>query len=155
MSDLRLRRATGADALKLWQWRNEPATRAASFASDPIAYDDHVKWLETKLRDRDVFVLIAIGEGETEIGYVRLDVRGDAAEVNLSLDRAHRGRGLGTSAIRAATEYAVSSLGIARVTARVRPENTMSIRAFRAAGFTPTAARRVAGTESTELEWRP
>jgi RimJ/RimL family protein N-acetyltransferase len=110
MSDLRLRRATGADALKLWQWRNEPATRAASFASDPIAYD-HVKWLETKLRDRDVFVLIAIGEGETAIGYVRLDVRGDAAEVNLSLDRAHRGGGLGTSAVRAATEYAVSSQG--------------------------------------------
>jgi RimJ/RimL family protein N-acetyltransferase len=151
MSDLRLRRATGADALKLWQWRNEPETRVASFTRDPIEYDDHVKWLETKLGDRDVFVLIAIGEGEAEIGYVRLDVHGDAAEVNLSLDRAHRGRGLGTSAIRAATEYAVS-LGIARVTARVRPENTVSIRAFRAAGFTPTGAGRVA--ESTELEWR-
>jgi RimJ/RimL family protein N-acetyltransferase len=155
MSDLRLRRATGADALKLWQWRNEPGTRAASFTSDPIEYDDHVKWLETKLGDRNVFVLIAIGEGETEIGYVRLDVHGDAAELNLSLDPAHRGRGLGTSAIQVAIEYAVGTLRLGRVTARVKPANTASIRAFRAAGFVPTGTGRGRETESVELEWRP
>jgi GNAT superfamily N-acetyltransferase len=107
MSDIRLRPATGEDARNLWQWRNEPETRAASFSTEPIAYDDHVKWLATKLRDRDVFILIAIGQGEVEIGYVRLDVRGDAAEMSLSLDRAYRGRGLGASAIRAATEFVV------------------------------------------------
>lgn len=155
MSDLRLRRATAADAAKLWQWRNEPDTRAASFSSEPIAYEDHARWLETTLRDRDVFLLIAIGEGETEIGYVRLDVHGDAAEVNLSLDRAHRGRGLGTSTIRAAAEYAVGALRIGRVIARVKPGNTVSIRAFRAAGFTPVGVDPVRGSESVALEWRP
>ena len=151
---MRLRAATGADALKLWQWRNEPDTRAASFSGEPIAYDDHVRWLETTLRDRDVFVLIAIGEGEAEIGYVRLDRHGDAAEVNLSLDRAYRGRGLGMSAIRAATEYAVGALKISRVMARVKAGNTASIRAFGAAGFTPVETGGEAGTESIELEWR-
>jgi RimJ/RimL family protein N-acetyltransferase len=152
---MRLRPATGADALKLWQWRNEPDTRAASFQREPIAYDDHVKWLETKLGDRNVFVLIAIGEGEAEIGYVRLDLHGDAAEVNLSLEPAYRGRGLGASAIRAATEYAVNRLKIGRMIARVRPENTASMRAFRAAGFMATEAGRIRSTESIELEWRP
>jgi len=155
MSDLRLRRATAADAAKLWEWRNEPDTRAASFNSEPIAYADHVNWLETTLRDRDVVMLIAIGEGETEIGYVRLDLHGDAVEVNLSLDRAYRSRGLGTSAIRAATEYAVNAVRIGRVTAHVKPGNTVSIRAFRAAGFEPIGAERVRGSESIELEWRP
>jgi RimJ/RimL family protein N-acetyltransferase len=155
MSDLRLRRATAADAAKLWEWRNEPDTRAASFNSEPIAYGDHVRWLETKLRDRKVFMLIALGEGETEVGYVRLDVHDDAVEVNLSLDRAHRGRRLGTIAIRAATEYAVGALRVRRVTARVKPGNTASIRAFRAAGFTPIAAEQVGGSEWVELEWRP
>jgi UDP-2,4-diacetamido-2,4,6-trideoxy-beta-L-altropyranose hydrolase len=154
MSDLRLRPATSADALKLWQWRNEPDTRAASFDGEPIAYGDHTRWLEAKLNDENVFVLIAIAGGEAEIGYVRLDRRGDSLEVNLSLDRSQRSRGLGTSAIRAATEYAVDTLGIGRLTARVKPENTASIRAFRAAGFAPREARPIRGAETVELEWR-
>ena len=153
MSDIRLRPVTAGDARKLWQWRNEPETRAVSFCTAPIAYDDHVQWLASKLRDRNVFILIVIGEGEVEIGYVRLDVHGDAAEMSLSLDRAHRGRGLGPSAIRAATEFAMNTLGIHRVTARVRPENAASLGAFRAAGFSTTDV--VATVEgSTEVVWR-
>jgi UDP-2,4-diacetamido-2,4,6-trideoxy-beta-L-altropyranose hydrolase len=152
MSDIRLRPATGDDARSLWQWRNEPATRAASFNTEPIAYDEHVKWLATKLRDGNVFILIAVVEGEAEIGYVRLDIHGDAAEMSLSLDRAYRGRGLGSSAMRAATEFAVNTLGIQRVMARVRPGNAASLGAFRAAGFWPTAA--VTARDSIELAWR-
>jgi RimJ/RimL family protein N-acetyltransferase len=152
MSDIRLRPATGDDARNLWQWRNEPETRAASFSTEPIAYDDHVKWLAAKLRDRNVFILIAVGEGEVEIGYVRLDVHGDAAEMSLSLDRTHRGRGLGSSAIRAATEFVVNRLGIERVTARVRPGNAASLGAFRAAGFSAADAGTV--RDSMELVWR-
>jgi RimJ/RimL family protein N-acetyltransferase len=154
MSDLRLRPANSADALKLWQWRNEPDTRAASFDSEPIAYGDHARWLEAKLNDENVFVLIAVAGGEAEIGYVRLDRHGDSVEVNLSLDRSRRGRGLGTSAIRAATEYAVDTLGIGRLTARVKPENTASVRAFRAAGFIPSERASVGGADTIALEWR-
>jgi RimJ/RimL family protein N-acetyltransferase len=58
------------------------------------------------------------------------------------------------SAIRAATEYAVGTLKISRVLARVKAGNTASIRAFGAAGFTPTETGGDAGTESIELEWR-
>ena len=152
MSDIRLRPATGDDARNLWQWRNEPETRAASFSTEPIGYDDHVKWLATKLRDRHVFILIAVGQGEVEIGYVRLDVHGDAAEMSLSLDRAYRGRGLGAGTIRAASEFVVNTLGIQRVTARVRPGNAASLGAFRAAGFAAADADTV--RDSLELVWR-
>jgi RimJ/RimL family protein N-acetyltransferase len=152
MSDIRLRPATGGDARNLWQWRNEPETRAASFSTEPIAYDDHVKWLTAKLRDRNVFILIAVGDGDVEIGYVRLDVHGDAAEMSLSLDRAHRGRGLGASTIRAATEFAVNTLGIRCVTVRVRPGNAASLGAFRAAGFSATGV--ASARDSMDLVWR-
>jgi RimJ/RimL family protein N-acetyltransferase len=72
--------------------------------------------------------------------------------MSLSLDRAYRGRGLGASAIRAATEFVVNTLGIQRVTARVRPGNAASLGAFRAAGFTAADAPTV--RDSLELVWR-
>ncbi len=152
MSDIRLRPASGQDARNLWQWRNEPETREASFTTEPIAFDDHVRWLEAKLRDRNVFILIAVGQDGVEIGYVRLDVHGDAIEMSLSLDRTHRGRGLGARAIRAATEFAVDTLGIQRVIARVKAGNAASLGAFRSAGFSPSD---VGGArDSVELAWR-
>ena len=47
---LQLRPVTPRDARLLFDWVNEPRTRAMSFLSQPIEWDQHCNWLEERLR---------------------------------------------------------------------------------------------------------
>src|SRR5262249_6245706 len=134
-SRVRLRPARVVDARQLRDWRNEAETRAASFDSTPIAWESHVRWLEGKLADPNVRVLIATDESGEDVGFVRLDADGDAAEISVSIDRSHRGRGIGTQVIREAATFALAELGVRWVVAHIKSGNTRSIRAFTGAGF--------------------
>jgi RimJ/RimL family protein N-acetyltransferase len=142
---LRLRPATIADADLLLAWRNDPETRAASFTSDEISRDTHVRWLERKLADADCALLI-VEHGGQPVGQVRLDREGDAAEIHIALAPAARGRSLGREALRAAVTATPEVLGARRVEARVKEDNVASLRAFEAAGF------RVVGRERGVVE---
>src|SRR5262249_14791779 len=46
---LQLRLATREDAGLLWQWANDPQTRANSFHQESIPWDQHVSWYTAKL----------------------------------------------------------------------------------------------------------
>jgi RimJ/RimL family protein N-acetyltransferase len=126
-----------ADADLLLSWRNDPATRAASFNSAEISRDTHLCWLGRTLKDENCALLIVEVAGEA-IGQVRLDRSHedrDAAEIHIALDPAARGRSIGRLALRAAVGEAPSRIGARRIQARVKPENEASLRAFAAAGF--------------------
>jgi RimJ/RimL family protein N-acetyltransferase len=135
--DIRLRSATAADADVLLAWRNDAGTRAASFNSEEIPRDGHVRWLAAKLNDPDCALLIVEAQGEA-VGQVRLDRSDedrDVAEIHIALDPAARGRSIGRRALRAAVGEAPAKIGAHRIEARVKPENEASLRAFEAAGF--------------------
>lgn len=135
--DVRLRDATAADADVLLAWRNDAGTRAASFNSEEIPRDGHVRWLAAKLNDPGCALLIIEAEGAA-VGQVRLDRSHedpDVAEIHIALDLAARGRSIGRRALRAAVGEAKSRIGARRIEARVKPENEASLRAFEAAGF--------------------
>jgi RimJ/RimL family protein N-acetyltransferase len=119
----------------LHAWRNEAEVRAASFHTALIAWEEHVRWLHAKLADPNACIMIAADESGEEVGVVRLDASGDAAEISVSIDHRHRGRGIGTAVIREGTALAVREFGVRRVIARLRPENARSLRAFAGAGF--------------------
>ena len=126
---MRLRPATMEDAERLFDWRNDPVTRAASVHRDPVAWDDHLAWLEAALADPSRRILIA--EDRVPQGTVRLD-GGQRTEVSITLAPAARGHGLATPILRLATD------GRGPFVARIRPDNAASRRAFEAAGFTYT-----------------
>ena len=52
------RPATLHDARQLWQWRNDPATRAGSRSSAEVAWDDHLGWLTASLTRTDRILLV-------------------------------------------------------------------------------------------------
>jgi RimJ/RimL family protein N-acetyltransferase len=135
LSSVSLRPASSVDAGCLHAWRNEAETRAASFDTSPIAWEEHVRWLDAKLANPRARVMIATDESGEEVGVVRLDASGDAAEISVSIDHRHRGHGIGTAVIRAGAALAMTELGARRVIARIRPENARSLRAFAGAGF--------------------
>lgn len=130
----RLRSATTADADLLLAWRNDPETRAASFSTEEIPREAHLRWLAGKLEDERCALLIIEVAG-APVGQVRLEKEGDSAEVHIALAPAARGRSIGRQALRSAVAEAPSLLGVSRITANVKADNEASLRAFEAAGF--------------------
>jgi RimJ/RimL family protein N-acetyltransferase len=120
----------------VFELANDPATRAASFHSELIPHDVHVRWYENTLAGsaRKLFVAETTG---TALGIIRFDFLASepgVAEIGIAIAAEMRGRGLSRGLLAAATETA-RTLGIARIVARIKPENTPSIRAFQAAGY--------------------
>ena len=148
-----LRPARPDDCRLVFDWANDPATRAASFHSEVIAFEDHARWYEGSLGGTRRYLRIAELDA-APVGLVRFD-RLDAdetrAEIGINLAPEHRGRRLAVPILLAATEEA-SALGLRTVVARIRPENAPSIRAFERAGYRFVAEERVSGFEAFRYE---
>jgi UDP-2,4-diacetamido-2,4,6-trideoxy-beta-L-altropyranose hydrolase len=145
--------ATIDDAELLWVWANDAETRRWSFQSDPIPWETHVAWLETKLADRAARIYV-VGAGPTPRAAVRFEP-GDAgiAVVSVVVDPDERGRGWGTRALRLACQAAVRDLELERVDAYIKPENTGSVIAFERAGFAHAAEEARPGV--LRMSWYP
>jgi ribosomal protein S18 acetylase RimI-like enzyme len=124
---LALRPATPDDARRVFDWRNEPAARAASRNTGELDWAAHKAWFPDALRTRRM--LIAELEGEP-VGMVRLDPAGDGAVVSIALAPERRGQGLGRQLLDAALAGEDGPL-----LAEVREDNAASLRIFRDCGF--------------------
>jgi ribosomal protein S18 acetylase RimI-like enzyme len=137
---VRIRRARPGDARILWEWANDPETRASSLDSRPIRWPDHRDWLVTVLRDPNRLLMIG-WNGAGLLGQVRFDDRGPEAEVSISVAPEHRGmvgRLLLDAGIR---RYRRASHGRMLV-ARVKEDNRASRRLFEGAGFRILSTRQ-------------
>lgn len=144
---LELRPATQDDAQRLYDWRNDPATRQASHGSTPVAWPDHQRWLATVLADPRRRLWIACLDGEP-VGTVRADApdaaAADPAQVlSWTVAPAARGRGLGARMVR---QLAAQLPGPLR--AEVREGNDASVRVALAAGLV------AAGRQGAVLHFR-
>ena len=131
---VRLRAALLVDCERVWVWRNDPETRAASLDRDAIPWEVHESWFNETLRRTDRRLYIVVADGE-DIGAVRLDVVDAEARVHIHLAPEARDRGIGTAALRAVIGEAFDGLGLTRVLGVIRPDNQPSLAAFAKAGF--------------------
>jgi UDP-2,4-diacetamido-2,4,6-trideoxy-beta-L-altropyranose hydrolase len=144
---LYLRPAAESDCQLLWEWANDPEARAASFSSEPIAWNTHVAWFDRKLKHEGCLILVAENEEETPIGQVRFDHRPEGeCDIAVSLAKAWRGRGLAVSLISQAVCSMLSSHRSTRVHAFVKADNVASLKTFEKSGFV-----RVGMTETRGL----
>ncbi len=136
-----LRPAVDSDRDLTFAWANDPLTRAMSFSTAPIAAEDHARWFAKALTG--VVRRLFIAEYEQEpFGILRidfLDPEHRAAEVGINLAPSARGRGLALPALAALSRVA-RELGVEKLVARIKPENTASIRSFEKAGYRPTSS---------------
>ena len=126
---LRLRPAGRADAPLLYAWRNDPETRLASHATDPIAWSDHVAWLGASLASPDRRLRIAEVDGEP-VGVVRAARSSDGWELSWTVAPRARSRGIGRRMLRAFVESLDGPL-----CATIRRDNAASAKIAAAAGF--------------------
>jgi len=134
-SKICLRRASSSDCKLLWELANDPTVRAASFSPEPIPWNQHTAWFQSKIETNNCHSLIGEENG-TVVGQVRIDLRSDGeGEIDVSLTREFRGRGMGKQLIDMALRELFASSSLSRVHAYILPANKASQRAFGNAEF--------------------
>ena len=109
---LNLREASMEDALDILKWRNDEKSREGSFSKEIINIPQHLEWYKKKINDPSCHLFI-LTDGSDKLGHIRLDVKGDIAEISYMIAPAHRGRGLGKEILRlveSATPSAIKTL---------------------------------------------
>jgi UDP-2,4-diacetamido-2,4,6-trideoxy-beta-L-altropyranose hydrolase len=143
-SAVAVRRCNAADEPLLLEWANDLGTRHFAFNKNRIAEDEHHRWFTSRLADPGCMILIGEDSYGLPLGQVRFDISGDSNEatINISVDAALRGTGVGTSLLREAIDAWREDHPRRSIIAEVVLENDVSRRLFSSAGFTPTSSRR-------------
>lgn len=151
---LKIRSVTDEDCRLLWEWVNDPDVRASSFESDPIPWEEHVRWFRGKRVDPNCHIYVVLDQDNHPIGQVRFDIQSDSgAEVIISIHiaRDQRGRGYGEDALRLACEHFFKAARTQPIAAYIKPQNVASIRAFEKAGFVHQGRTQVKGHEAVRM----
>ncbi len=150
-----LREVRDGDLPLFFTYMSDPAaTRVAAFTSaepsDRAMFDAH--W--QRIRGADTVVMRTVLADGAVVGNVGVYGPPDEREVTYWIDRAHRGRGLATAALRALLE----SVPERPLHARAAADNAGSVRVLRKCGFTVTGTDRgyaeARGEETDELLFR-
>lgn len=137
---LYLRSATESDRELLFGWANNPEVRRSAIKHDPIPWSDHVAWFTNRIHNPKTFISIleadglAVGQVRLELT-VELELRGEVAVLDYSLDEVVRGRGWAGPMICSAVQALRKHMNTP-VMADVRTGNVASVRTLTQIGFT-------------------
>ncbi len=148
---IRLRRVREEDRGLLWEWANDPSVRGVSFSSEPILWEQHLKWFQSKLNDPDCAFYIALNEEDTPVGQVRYDVKDSRAIVSISLGSRFRGKGYGNEIIGLSSRKLFKALDARSIHSYVKAGNEASIKMFLEAGFKKMGMEMVRGKQAVHL----
>jgi UDP-2,4-diacetamido-2,4,6-trideoxy-beta-L-altropyranose hydrolase len=130
-----LRKVTLDDARHLLEWRNDDSVRLVSLDSAPIAWSDHLAWLQRKLVDPDHFHWIAESDGEPS-GSIRFDIIDNKARVSIAVAPGRRGEGLGGRLLAEGEGQLLDKRDdVFQFVAEILPGNAPSRRLFEKAGY--------------------
>ncbi|UFJ42529.1 GNAT family N-acetyltransferase [Brevibacillus humidisoli] len=131
-----IREATMEDAQLLFDWRNDPVTRANSFHSEPLGWETHVAWLQQAVSRDDLHIFV-VEDQEQPIGTFRLNrIDSGRAEISITVAPPCRGKGFGGQILTEAARVARDQLGYTCLQAHVKESNIASRKAFFRAGYT-------------------
>lgn len=135
MSNLYLRKAALSDLDLYYEWANDPVVRSNSFSSEPIPYEDHVKWFNRSLNKDDVHLFVMM-EDDVPVGQIRINISDAVAEISYSISSEFRGKGYGRKIVSLLIEKIKKEIpGIKTISARVKPDNEASKKVFEKEGF--------------------
>jgi len=129
---MRFRKAAKEDSDNLFNWRNDPETRANSLNTAEVLREEHEAWLSRTLKNPNRILFIAEEKGEA-VGTMRADrlEDEDGYELSWTVAPEHRGKGIGKKMLFQAIKEVDSSV----LKAKIKKENLASIKMAEAAGF--------------------
>jgi UDP-2,4-diacetamido-2,4,6-trideoxy-beta-L-altropyranose hydrolase len=143
-ADVDLRLAAADDCRTFFDWANDPAVRAASFAAEPIDWETHARWFTARLHDPQCRLYIA-RYNQSEIGPIRFEEIGNGTTISLSLAPSARGQDLAAALILRGVDQIFRDSSTPMIHAFIKPENGPSLRAFQIAGFSDDGNATVRG----------
>lgn len=146
-----VRPVTPADCQMVWEWSNDPEVRATAFSTQPILWDDHVRWFDRVCRADDGVFFIGEDAAGQPVGQVRFVMVGDSAVITVNVAPDRRGAGMGTALIAAGSGELFAVSDAKQIQAFVKPANERSWRAFERAGYHHVGRTTYAGEEVLEL----
>ncbi len=132
---IRLRKVREEDCELLWRWANDPEVRRVSFSSEPILWEEHKNWFRSKISDQNCIFYIALEKNDIPIGQTRFDIKGDEANISISLDKIYRGKGYGNELIKISSERIFNDSKVNLIHAYVKNSNKISAISFLKAGY--------------------
>jgi RimJ/RimL family protein N-acetyltransferase len=124
-----LRRAAMTDAERLYRWRTDPETCAASLHTGPIEFESHCAWLVNSLDDPNRQIYVAEYRGEP-IGTVRADKVDSGWRLSWTVAPEFRARGFGIQMVQRLAASISGSLE-----AVMKPGNAASIAIAKSLGM--------------------
>ena len=130
---LKIRNIKNDDAQILYIWATDPLTRANSFNSQHIKWEDHLIWLKKKLNDPLTFMYLLLSENKP-VGTVNFTKREKAATIGVAVAPEFRGKGFGAKIIKTAS-HKYQSNNNDNILAYIKKENIASLQVFKKAGY--------------------
>lgn len=137
---IRLRCAGHEDARLVFEWRNDPLTRAASHEVAPIPWPVHELWWKASLGRADRVLLIGEDAWERPVGMVRFDAQVSKSRdgrwlVGVQVAPERRGQGWGRVLLVGGIERMNLKRDAHRFHAEIKGGNEGSLRLFEGCGF--------------------
>jgi RimJ/RimL family protein N-acetyltransferase len=138
---LLLRKVEEKDIKLLFDWANDPHTRANSLNSEEIVWDEHKSWFLGKLSNPEDNKLYLVEDAGVEVGLIRFEKR-DLWKVGIVISSGFRGKGFGAKCLELGVlEFRKESRG--PIYAEIKRENVGSIKIFEKNNFKLKEEREV------------
>ena len=129
------REVTEKDLDLLYEWANDKTVRTNAFSTEPIPYANHKEWFISKLQDSNTKIYIYMYE-EQPVGQIRIDIEGNEAKIDYSIDAQYRKQGHGKRMLKLLEQRLKGQMPkIECLFAQVKCENETSKAAFTASGY--------------------
>jgi RimJ/RimL family protein N-acetyltransferase len=84
INPIEIKQASKDDSEDIFEWRNNKKIRDISINKDPISWEEHQRWFDAVLTDKNRELIIGTNENKP-VGVVRFDIENDVAEVSIYL----------------------------------------------------------------------
>lgn len=132
---IHFRAAEKDDMQNLYNWRNDPDTRKASFNTEEVVLEKHVEWFNNSLVNKNRSIFIMMNDEKESIGQIRFDREGNGAEIDITIAPEYRNQGYGVQALREGCKMYFNNFDVDHIIAKVKKDNIASLKAFEKAGF--------------------
>ena len=130
-----LRKATIDDAKLLFDWTNDDDVRATAVVKKKIEWDEHINWLTNKLQSNQSHIFILTDDKNENIGVIRFDKNNDDFVISYSIDKLHRGKGMGYLILQLGIKELLQNESQCKFVASVQTDNIASNKIFEKLGF--------------------
>lgn len=131
---LEFRKVNENDVQLIYDWNNDPITRANSHNQARIEFADHEKWFAARIKDEQLDFLIFSYNG-TPCGTVRILREETENVIGIAIAPEFRGKKLAALILSQAGEYFYGRHGRKEITAYIKKQNSASIRSFQKVGY--------------------